>query len=256
MIQDFAETTVKYFHWLEIAAIVVVLGLMCFMFRKTNLFLWSLGRHIRRLTLEGSMGFLSTAEIIGEHPQPNDQKRNPEQQPEDVHYDLFLSYSESEADMRRIHEEVLPSLQSRGLKVCVRERDLSPNLPEIQSLSKAIENSDRFIVFLSSAYFDDNFRKDFEAAMIIEALCNRSCGTAAVLLVKLEQCEIPLWLSQFKVHDWTTMCLTTHDHLLRLLKWLEPQARRGTLRSKTDVLLTALPLLAGGALYYTVYYLL
>ena len=139
--------------------------------------------------------------------------------------------------------------------MCVRERDLSPNLPEIQSLSKAIENSDRFIVFLSSAYFDDSFRKDFEAAMVIEALCSRSCGTAAVLLVKLEQCDIPLWLSQFKVHDWTTMCLTTHDHLFRLLKWLEPQARRGTLRSKTDVLLTALPLLAGGALYYTVYLL-
>ena len=256
-IQDLAEVTVKYFHWFEMAAIIVALFLVSFLFRKSNLFLGVLGRHIARLTLEGSMGFLSTAEIMGVHQQQqeNDQTRNPGQQPEsDVHYDIFLSYSESEADTKRVHEGVVPFLESHGLKVCARERDLSPNLPEIQSISRAIENSDRFIVFLSSAYFDDSFRKDFEAAMIIEALCSGSGGTAVVLLVRLDQCETPLWLSQFQVHDWTTACFTPHDHLLRLLKWMEPPARRGTLRSKTDLFLTALPLLVGG-LYYTVCFL-
>ena len=92
-IQDLAEVTVKYFHWFEMAAIIVALFLVSFLFRKSNLFLGVLGRHIARLTLEGSMGFLSTAEIMGVHQQQqeNDQTRNPGQQPEsDVHYDIFF----------------------------------------------------------------------------------------------------------------------------------------------------------------------
>ncbi|XP_076449303.1 uncharacterized protein LOC143285771 [Babylonia areolata] len=253
-ILDFAEVAVTYFHWVEIVVMIVLFIVLVCSIRTTVLFLEFAGRHIRRLTLDGSMAYLTTAERTGLFSQSqNTVAKLPEL--EENHYDVFLSFSDTQADMERVQDKIASLLERCGINVCLQNRDLSPNLPEIQVLTQAIENSDRFLIFLSSAYLEDHFRKDFEAAMIMETLSSRSEGTSSVLLIKLDQCQVPPWLSHLELHDWTTFSLTHEDHCLRLLKWLERPERKSTFRSILDVCLTILPIVFVGVLFLPCYQL-
>ena len=237
LIRAFAETAVSYFRLSELVVIVVIFIVALVVIRNINGSLSYLGRVLERLTLDGAMGFYWTA---------IENNNNLQQRQNTSPYDLFLSYSETEADTKRVHEDILPFLERQGFRVCARCRDIPPNVPEVHGISKAIENSSKVIVFLSEGYFQSSFLTDIEAPIIIESFCERrgsAAGPQDVLLVKLEPCEVPPWLSRFLVHDWAPACLSLADHRLKLLKWLEPPERRATFRSLVDALVTLLPLL-------------
>ena len=247
LIRELAEIAVKFFHWTEWAflLIAIVVGLLLIIY--TNGFLSWLGRQIAALTLDGSMTFFYTAvsSTTQQDMHLSATSNNNNCLISKLIYDVFMSYSDTEADTRKVHEEVLPVLERKGIAVCARARDLPPNKPEVQGVSDATERSKRAVIFLSEAYLSDTFRTDIEAPTIMESFSASGSerGLHQVLLVKLESCEVPLWLSQLPLHDWTPACLTLQDHLLRLLKWLEPAEQRQSFRSLQDVGVTLSPIL-------------
>ena len=243
-LNSFARSAMQLFQWKEIGLLALSAFFSVYLLCKLRSFFRFIGPVIRRCTLEGSMGFYRTAVTAFTDLRRIDGNES---------YDVFPSYSE--ADTKTANEILITFLESRGLKVFARDRDSHPGVSELQSVSEALKRSKRFIILLTQAYFQDRFRNDFEAAMIFEVLCDRSPEPRELLLVRLEQCDIPLWLKKFPMHDWTSANLSHEDHLHRLLKWLEPRERRGTIRSVTDCLLTFCPLMTAALLIVFASYL-
>ncbi|XP_076467535.1 uncharacterized protein LOC143298548 [Babylonia areolata] len=236
LINEMAAFATDFFRWKELLMIVLLCFVVLYVACKVKLFFSYTGRFIRCLTLEGSMGFLFTATLTSAI-QAGPESEQPRT---DTSYDVFVSYSDAEPDSSIVNGLVL-RLELKGLKVFARDRDGHPGMSELQTISNALEKSRRFLIFLSQAYFGDRFRNDFEAAMIFETLCDRSPQPDEILLIKLNRCEVPLWLKQFPVHDWTASGVKDSDRLHQLLKWLEPAEHKAMFRSALDLLMSVSP---------------
>ena len=193
----------------------------------------------KRLFLEGSMGYLCTAKMTARRFHNNALAGEDGERVE-----VYLSHSDSEADLETVTKKVLPLLEGQlSLKVCFRERDIPPNELELAGLSRAIQKSKRFIVFLSKDFAQDECRK-LEASMILESLFERLSPLEDLLVIKLDSCEMPRQWTDATVHDWTSSNLTIDDHLLRLVQWVTPQAERnGAMWCVHDVWMVVLPFL-------------
>jgi hypothetical protein len=191
-IKEFASMAVSYFGWIELGYLTVLFVLSVLLIRNASWILGGTGNHIEHLTLQGAMGFFSTAVEAASQNLPLPARKR--------HNDLYLSYSEAEDDQRKVHDEVLPFLRDRlGLKVCVRNhgKDVPAGQPEIRGVGRAIDKSKKAIVFLSASYLQDYFLSGMEAPMVVESFCSRAAGDGGpgsqdVLVVKLAPCEMPL----------------------------------------------------------------
>lgn len=237
LVKDFAVTASSSFNWTELFLLATILLILLFGLWNIRHCLGSIGRLLRRLVLHGSFAFLTTAVLT-----TRSMQRDASGQREAFPFDMFLSHSDADDDMRIAREEVEPFLKQQGFRVCMRDRDLAANLQELPGLSDAIDKSKRVIFFLSRHYFDDHFRSKFEAAVVLETLCDRPAESYNVLLVKLDSCDIPTWLSHFPVLDWSGN-LAAHENCRKLLSWLVPRDRKGALLSVLDGFMTCLPLL-------------
>ena len=97
-------------------------------------------------------------------------------------------------------------------------RDAPPNLPELSVVDAAIENSRRFVILFSRHYIQEYLR--FEAEAIVNSVRLRCQNfPQTILVVKLDYSELPGWLTQCSVADWTFFGPMEH-RLLNLQTWI------------------------------------
>jgi TIR domain len=80
-------------------------------------------------------------------------------------YDVFVSYRWAEPDQSWVRDELVPALESCGLKVCLDVQDFVPGRDLFLEMSRAGTQSRRAICVLSPAYFDGNRMVGFESLM-------------------------------------------------------------------------------------------
>lgn len=71
-------------------------------------------------------------------------------------YDAFISYQAKGPDKTWVHQTLLPSLESSGLKVCLDVR-FPLGIPIITSLERAIQRSHYTLLVLSPAYLESSY---------------------------------------------------------------------------------------------------
>jgi hypothetical protein len=135
------------------------------------------------------------------------------------------------------------------LSVCFGERDHPANKSEIESIAKAIEKSKKFIIILTKELMEDECHKHEVNAIMEVVWERRSRMQKDVLVVKLDDCQVPNHWRGFELHDWSTGNLSREDHLLRLMRWVNCQ--RSHELGALDKLISAMPLLSIAILLIT-----
>ena len=146
----------------------------------------------------------------------NTEVENPYREVSKQNYDIFLSVCET--DEGRISKDIANITKALKKRVFFPARDVPPNAPELSFTDAALENSKRFIIFVSEHYLQEN--RLFEAETIVN--CVRLRGQnfpKTVLVVKLDYSELPGWLTQGTVVDWTFFGPTNHN-ALNLTSWI------------------------------------
>lgn len=155
------------------------------------------------------------------------------------HFDFLLSVTDSDAEL--VTGQILPILEARGHKVCLPDRDIPPNLQVISALSTAVDNSDRYIVILSSEYLKDRFKRNLELDMIgNKASCSDISPQSSLLFIKLDDCELLPWMKSFQVHDWTTF-LSRENQLNRLSRWVQLGTKQNAKRECYELVFILMP---------------
>lgn len=86
-------------------------------------------------------------EIVG----PKKQKRQ-----KDFEYSAFVTYSENDSNFAEI--EMVHHLEEEGaLKICLPNRDFSPNVRTYGSITRAIHNSKKIICIVTEAFLEDRW---------------------------------------------------------------------------------------------------
>jgi hypothetical protein len=80
-------------------------------------------------------------------------------------YDVFVSYRWVEPDLTWVRDELVPALNSAGLKVCFDVEDFIPGRDLILEMSRAGKQSRRAICILSPDYFEGDRFVAFESLM-------------------------------------------------------------------------------------------
>ena len=241
LLKDLAVVSMMLLNVTDAVIIGMGLGtLVCISF----LILYSLrvvGIVSKKLCLHGSMGYLNTAGICSGNSKENDQTHEILGEEK---FDMYLSHSDSTADQTFIIAEVLPLLEAKlGLKTCLRDRDIPPNELELAGLSRTIQNSKRFLIFLTKDFLEDACR-EMETAVILETLFDRPCRLDDALVIKLEDCQTPAHYLGITAHNWTSSNLTIDDQKLRLVNWIADRTERKTsIKSLLDAFMTTSPLL-------------
>jgi hypothetical protein len=157
--------------------------------------------------------------------------------PPEITYDVFISYSHR--DKTWVRGELLPRLDSAGLKVCVDYRDFRVGAPIVREMERAVLTSRHMIAVLTPAYLDSVWT-DFEALMI--TTLDPGSRKVRLLPLLLEPCELPIHFNYLIYADFAA----PDDRALswqRLLDALaapadpggQPAAARPTQNSSTPV---------------------
>ena len=117
-------------------------------------------------------------------------------------YDVFVSYRRVEPDQTWVRDELVPALESAGLKVCLDVQDFVPGRDLIHEMSRAGNQSRRAICVLSPDYFEGNRFVAFESLMARRE--DPSAHDSRLIPVILRKCTVPMWLSGLIAVDWTT----------------------------------------------------
>lgn len=227
---ELAIAMVKLFHWNELFFLFAVSVLCAVSLLLIKSFLGRLCNFIRQCTLHGFLAYFITA-VFSKH----------EVLENNIKYDVFMSSSDEKRDVNIVREILTPRLEGFGYRVCVPDRDLLAGEQELSALDTAIENSKRFIIFLSHDYAQDRFLPDFVNNMILGVAVAKPAESRQILIVRLDTCEVPLNFRHFPVHDWSGN-VTDEDHVLWIRRWLESAKQAALLRGPIDAFVTLLPL--------------
>ena len=117
-------------------------------------------------------------------------------------YDVFVSYRWVEPDQTWVRKELVPALDSAGLKVCLDVQDFIPGRDLILEMTRAGKQSHRAICVLSPDYFEGNRFVNFESLMVRRG--DPSAHDSCLIPIILRKCTVPDWLSGLIAVDWTT----------------------------------------------------
>ncbi|KAK7097560.1 uncharacterized protein [Littorina saxatilis] len=224
--------------------VIIILGIgmfLCFMWVTFHI-LRMVGVASKNLCLRGSMAYLYTAtkttrlllQQIKTETEVNTANK----------FNFYICHSDSEVDRAVLVKLILHKLEKDlGMTCCVRDRDLPPNQLELNALEEGIQRSERFIILLSKDLLGDACRET-EMSMIMESVWEHHSKEMNVLVIRLDNCEVPTHLADFVIHDWTSTNLNLNDRLLRLVRWVAPQDINQ--RSALDAWMTVFPLLIVG----------
>lgn len=194
---EFGNAESEKFHLVENGILVVATLLCVCAFALLFLSIATLSRLTTRV-------LLTTPLVRKPRAQPSDPQvtGDPLRRFSETNFDIYLSFSEADADS--IGWNILEILEPCGPTLCFLPRDLPPNLPEMSATDRAIANSERFVIYLSDDYLENN---SFEAETIVSCAKDRPgpCRLSeAVLVVNVSTAaRLPTWLSQCTVHNWS-----------------------------------------------------
>src|SRR6266851_4383184 len=106
---------------------------------------------------------------------------------DDFAYDVFISYSAK--DRSWVRGELLSSLESRGLRVCIDFRDFVPGAPSVTEMERSVLTSRKTLLILTPEYLESMWA-EFEQLML-QTLdpANRKLRLIPLLKAK---CDLPL----------------------------------------------------------------
>lgn len=132
-------------------------------------------------------------------------------------HDFYLTCSEAD-ERHELTQFVLRCLERMGYRTFFTARDIPPYLPVLSSAERAIDSCRRYILLVTRFYLEDDYGVNIEAPMIVSTASTKGNLASKVLVIKLENCSIPRWMSQFTVLDWTDRDYM-HFHVLDLQTW-------------------------------------
>jgi hypothetical protein len=114
-------------------------------------------------------------------------------------YDAFVSYRHTEPDKSNA-EEILSSLESRGLRVAIDFRDFVPNQHFLSEMERCVKQSRFVLCLVTSRYLDSDSCS--EEAIISKTLDLTDRKRRLVPLI-FEPVELPVWLHGLVGIDFT-----------------------------------------------------
>jgi tetratricopeptide (TPR) repeat protein len=118
-------------------------------------------------------------------------------------YDVFISYSSK--DRAWVRNELLPRLETSGLRVCIDFRDFEPGAPSVKEMKRGVETSRKTLLVLTPDYLESAWA-EFEALML-QTLDPANRQRRLIPLLK-EKCSLPLEINYLtyvdfaKPEDW------------------------------------------------------
>lgn len=113
-------------------------------------------------------------------------------------YDVFISYSR--ADQAWVLDQLLPTLEASGLRVCLDVRDFAPGAPTVTEIERAIVNSHKTLLVLTSDYLDSAWA-EFES-ILIQTL-DPGARQRRLIPLLLRPCELPPRIRSLEAIDLT-----------------------------------------------------
>lgn len=136
-------------------------------------------------------------------------------------YDVFISYAH--ADQGWVLDQLLPTLETAGLRVCLDVRDFTPGAPTIAEIERAIVDSHKTLLVLTPDYLDSAWA-EFES-ILIQTL-DPGARQRRLIPLLLKSCTLPPRIRSLEAID-----LTRPQGLAlqmeRLLAALRPTAMPG-----------------------------
>lgn len=129
----------------------------------------------------------------------NDRKKQRLSKGEDhFEFDVFVSYSYK--DRSWVNKEILPRLETQGLKVCIDYRDFIPGKPTIIEIERALQTSHKTILVLSTNYLKSSWA-EFEQ-LLLQTVDPANLEGRLVPLLR-EKCNLPLRLGYLTYIDFS-----------------------------------------------------
>ena len=113
-------------------------------------------------------------------------------------YDVFISYSHADKDW--VRSELLPYLESAGLRVCIDYRDFELGAPIVTEMRRGLTVSRRTLLILTPDYLGSAWTR-FEQSML-QTLDPDNRKRRLIPLMK-EACDLPLEISYLNYLDLT-----------------------------------------------------
>jgi tetratricopeptide (TPR) repeat protein len=107
-------------------------------------------------------------------------------------YDVFVSYSHR--DSRWVFDELLPQLDSAGLRACVDVNDFQFGAPLPQEIERAVEHSRHTLLVFTPAYLESVWTR-YEAHLVQTR--DPINDALRFIPIRLEACELPLRFDGF-----------------------------------------------------------
>jgi len=113
-------------------------------------------------------------------------------------YDVFISYHHK--DQAWIESELLPRLESAGLRVCIASRDFSPGKPKVVNMQDAVRSSCFTLLVVTPSWIEDDWG---QYQSILSVTQDPGGGSGRTIPIILKQCDIPAFLSILTSVDFT-----------------------------------------------------
>ncbi len=135
-------------------------------------------------------------------------------EPSTYRYDVFISYSHADKDW--VQGELLPRLESAGLKICIDYRDFEIGVPVLTNIERAVDGSRHTLALLTPGYVESEW---CELEALLVGTGDPAGRRRKLFPVLLESCPLPKRLTTLTYADFTRPH-DLADELDRLLKQL------------------------------------
>jgi hypothetical protein len=136
--------------------------------------------------------------------------------PETNHrYDIFISYSHQDGDW--VWQQLLPRLESVGLRVCIDTRNFEIGTPSLVNMERAVDDSRHVLLVLTPAWVESEWT-DFES--LLGGTGDPAGRRRKLFPIMLKECKPPSRIAMLTWADFRQ----PDDHIdqfLRLLKQLQ-----------------------------------
>ncbi|VDI76594.1 Hypothetical predicted protein [Mytilus galloprovincialis] len=148
----------------------------------------------------------------------------------DYEYDVLIVSTENDKDFVT-ENTIITSPEDKECAVCFPERDFDPGIPFLDSYSEVLRSSNTILVLFSEEFLED----PITYAIIYEILTMPSIKfrTDNILLIKIDECEIPSLLKKRCDFFDKTQLFPLESYRIELCIWLEariPRFDRNTIR--------------------------
>lgn len=134
-------------------------------------------------------------------------------------YDVFVSYATEDQDW--VERELLPQLESKGLTVCLPNRDFAIGLPTLTNIERAVENSRHTLLVITPAWLNSDWN-EFE--LLLAGSTDPAARQRRLIPLLLKSCPLPPRLAMLTLANFTDT-VRSAEEMKRLLVALGSRAQ-------------------------------